>query len=111
MEIRQRLCRLLDGSMKMRAFQRWFVPMAWDIDERANPGAAELAGEIELRLAEYASGDLTADEFRELLLPLVQHYTLSEASLPRCDSTSEVLRPAAAVQCLSAARQFAAGSA
>lgn len=95
LEIREWLARYLAGEISLRAFQEWFLPIAWNVEESENPGAVELAYDIELRLFEFSNGDWTEDELRRLLRPFVQNYTYTDTIAPveRTSSSSEVTRP------------------
>jgi hypothetical protein len=74
LEIRERLWRYLNRDISLHDLQAWFVPVLWDIEQTHNPKAIELAGEVELRLAEYTNDDWTEDELRSELQPLVSLY-------------------------------------
>jgi len=74
LEIRNWLARSLNGDISLHDFEDWFVPVSWDIEQTHNSRANELAGEVELRLAEYTNDDWTEDELRSELQPLVGLY-------------------------------------
>ena len=63
-EIAERLARYLAGELSLRDFQLWFSATTWDVHEREDERATDLAGEIELSLDEYASGYLDEGELR-----------------------------------------------
>lgn len=75
-EIREQLARYLANEISLEEFQGWFVPATWNVEQTNNPIAAELAHEIELRLAEFSNGHWTEDDLRSLLGPLVENYTV-----------------------------------
>jgi hypothetical protein len=74
LEIRDWLGRYLNGDISLHEFEDWFVPVSWRIEQTHNAKAIELAGEVELRLAEYTNDDVTEDELRSELQPLVSLY-------------------------------------
>ena len=74
MEIRDRLARYLNGDLALHEFEEWFVPVAWSIEQSRNANAIELAGEIELRLAEFSNGHLSEPELRSKMGALVGIY-------------------------------------
>lgn len=88
--IREKLAKYLAEEISLSAFQEWFVPRAWNIDKRGEPGAVELVHEIELRLAEFSNGDWTEDELRTQLRPLATHYTVYMTAAPRTESSSPI---------------------
>jgi hypothetical protein len=81
LEIRGWLARYLNGDISLHDFEEWFVPLAWSIEQTQNANANELAGEIELRLAEFSNGDWTEAELRTKLEPLVSIYETDLAPL------------------------------
>ena len=64
-EIAERLARYLAGEISLRDLQLWFSAATWDVHEREDGRATDLAGEVELSLDEYTSGHLDEDELRE----------------------------------------------
>lgn len=68
--MRSRLASYLEGKNSLGEFQEWFIPAAWNIE--SDNDAELIAGEIELRLAEYTSGHLSDSELRAELLALVE---------------------------------------
>lgn len=70
-QIRGRLTRYLNSESSLQALQDWLAPRVLTLDRKTDPVAADLAFEIELRLAEYSNGDWTQDELRDILRPLV----------------------------------------
>jgi hypothetical protein len=53
--MRQALSRYLSGEVSLAEFQEWFVPRAWEALGEGGP-AADIAGHIELLLAEFTGG-------------------------------------------------------
>lgn len=74
-EIRDRLVQYLARDITLREFQEWFVPTTWNLDESTDSSAADLAADIELRLAEYTGGHLDEAEVRAAFALLVSRYT------------------------------------
>ena len=74
LEIRASLVRYLNDDMSLAEFEDWFVPVAWGIERTGNRGAIELAGEIELRLAEFSNGHWSEPELRSKLASLADVY-------------------------------------
>lgn len=91
LEIREWLARYLAGEIPLRAFQEWFVPVVWNVEQSGDRAAEELAHETELRLAEFSNGDWTEQELRRKLLPLVECYTVNMASKMSISSSSVVI--------------------
>jgi hypothetical protein len=59
--VRHALGSLLADEIPLREFQAWFAPVAWGLGSTsANP----LTRRVELRLAEFTSGDWTEAELR-----------------------------------------------
>jgi hypothetical protein len=77
LQLRQHLSKYLANQMTLRQFLRWFTPISLDALESSRPGLQELAGEVELRLAEYMNGDWTEDDLRRLLRPITRTYVSS----------------------------------
>lgn len=68
-EIHNALVDYLAGDTTLDRFRDWFDGATWNIDESADPGAQALAGEIDLRIAEYLNGHRNESELRQALLP------------------------------------------
>jgi hypothetical protein len=83
LEIRDRLARYLNDDISLHEFEEWFVPVAWSIEQTQNANAIELAGEVELRLAEFSNGDWTEAELRSKFEPLVSMYRTELIPLPQ----------------------------
>jgi hypothetical protein len=71
-EIRTHLGRYLSGKSSLRQFREWFDVETWGLAAEPDSPARQVAGEIELRLAEFTNGHLTEDELRTLLQALLQ---------------------------------------
>jgi hypothetical protein len=75
LDIHNQLVSYLAGDSSLQAFRDWFDSSTWDMEETgANQDALRLAGEVELRLAEFSNGHWTEDELRSKLLPLIQTF-------------------------------------
>ena len=76
LDIHDQLVQYVAGETTLLAFRDWFDSSSWDLEERgANQDAFRLAGEVELRLAEFSNGHWTESELRSKLLPLIQTLT------------------------------------
>ena len=64
--VRTHLQRYLLGEEILRAFQRWFTPIAWR--ETDHQSASKLVRTVALFLAEYTSGHRSEPELRNLFL-------------------------------------------
>lgn len=95
-EIREHLSRLLDGQLTLRAFEDWFVSATWDVHLSGNPMVERLAYRISHRLSEFANGDWTTDDLRQLLAPLVSS-TWNPSADEAVMNAIESPRPARAV--------------
>jgi hypothetical protein len=72
-DIRQQLARYLAGDISLAEFTRWFGPVAWQAEESADsdPWLANYAGQIDLRIVEYADNYWNEEELRGLLGPFL----------------------------------------
>jgi len=71
----------LDQKLTLEEFRDWFDSSTWRIHSApVDPAAQELAGEIELRLSEFASGHWSENELRDQLKTFVPTHM---ASRPR----------------------------
>jgi hypothetical protein len=93
-DIRDQLARYLAGEESLDAFQEWFASRAWGV-EGAPLEARELINAINLGLAEFSIGHLSAVELARELRPWVETYR----SVPEIQtgSSAQSLRPAVAV--------------
>lgn len=67
----------LAGKTSLQQFDEWFVPAAWNVTPASDPEAADLVGEIYLRVAEYTNGDWDEEELKGLLRPHVNRIPIS----------------------------------
>lgn len=70
--IHNQLVRYLAGEITLDQFRDWFDPATWDVKPAGTTRLFQLAGEIDLRLAEFTNGHLTESELRAELRPLVE---------------------------------------
>lgn len=70
-EIQFHLSRYLSNARTLAEFRNWFDDETWGLAAEPDSPARRLAGEIELRVAEFTGGHLTEDDLRRLLMPLV----------------------------------------
>ena len=80
-DIRTKLTEYLEGEINLVAFQEWFVPETWNIQNSQPAYILDLAYSIQLKLAEYTNGHLTENDLREFLRTKVDHFTMI-VSLP-----------------------------
>ena len=69
-DIRDRLSRYVEGETSLQAFDEWFVPATWNVDQTDDQEAIGLTYEVILRLAEFSNGDCTEPELKALLRPV-----------------------------------------
>lgn len=91
-QIRAWLLRYLGRQASLEDFEAWLTPTSWDLDPVADPVAEGLAARILLRLAELSNGDLTEDELRRDLMPLVQ-WQVAPQPTSFAGTTSLVVQP------------------
>lgn len=80
LEIHNQLVRYVAQEISAEQFRDWFDVATWDVEQSGNRTAQELAGEIELRLAEFSSGHLTEEELRAKLRPLIGVFSSRHAA-------------------------------
>jgi hypothetical protein len=71
-DIRDHLRRYLSHEISLDEFRKWFDVETWDIIDKCPTVTQQLAGEIELRIAEFTNGHRTEEELRNLLQALLQ---------------------------------------
>lgn len=71
-EIRAQLGRYLNGKSSLRQFREWFDVETWGLAAESDSPARQLAGEIELRIAEFTSGHRTEEDLRSSFQALLQ---------------------------------------
>ena len=74
--IRERLASYLAKEISLRAFEDWFVPETWDVDQLGDLALINLVYGIKLRLAEFSHGDWTENELRSLLRPFIEQFDI-----------------------------------
>jgi hypothetical protein len=70
-EIREQLTRFLSHKQSLRSFVEWLTRNTWNI-HRESAAVRQLAGSIELELAEYSNGHLNEKELHSRLSKLVR---------------------------------------
>ncbi len=70
-DIREHLRRYLSHEISLDQFREWFDVATWDVIDESSPATQQVAGEIELRIAEFTNGHLRETELRTLLQPLL----------------------------------------
>ncbi len=71
-DIRDRLRRYLSHEISLDEFRDWFDSETWDVIDKCSPATQQVAGEIELRIAEFTNGHRTEDDLRAMLQSLLQ---------------------------------------
>lgn len=74
--IHERLAEYVANQISLRAFEDWFFPETWDIDDTDDQELINLVYGIKLRLAEFSHGDWTEAELRQLLRSISTQYTI-----------------------------------
>jgi hypothetical protein len=74
--IRERLASYLAKEISRRAFEDWFFPETWDVDQLGDLALMNLVYGIKLRLAEFSHGDWTENELRSLLRPFIEKFDI-----------------------------------
>ncbi len=70
-ELQTHLSQYLNNATTLNDFRDWFDDETWGLAAEPDSPVRRIAGEIELRIAEFTNGHLTEDELRGLLRPLV----------------------------------------
>jgi hypothetical protein len=71
LELQTQLSRYLNKAITLEEFRDWFDDATWGLAAEPDSLARQLAGEIELRIAEFTNGHLIELELKELLRTLV----------------------------------------
>jgi hypothetical protein len=71
-ELQLHLSQYLNNASTLEEFREWFDDETWGLAAEPDSPARRMAGEIELRIAEFTNGHLTEDELRAMLQPLLQ---------------------------------------
>jgi hypothetical protein len=77
-ELRTQLLRYLNASTALEEFRDWFDDATWGLAADPDSPARRIAGEIELRMAEFTNGHLTEQELKEFLRALAPDSTVSQ---------------------------------
>lgn len=68
--IRDQIVALLTDQISQFEFQDWLVGATWNIEQHADPDAADLAYSSKLALAELSRGDISQAAFRQRMREL-----------------------------------------
>jgi hypothetical protein len=77
-EIRTRLGRYLSGKSSLDQFRKWFDVETWGLAAEPDSLVRQIAGEIELRMAEFTNGHLSETDLRALLQPLLDREQVAD---------------------------------
>lgn len=70
-ELQTQLARYIDNVSTLGEFRDWFDDETWGLATEPDSALRRMAGEIELRLAEFTNGHLTDDQLRDQLTVLL----------------------------------------
>ena len=70
LELQTQLSRYLNNATTLEEFRDWFDDETWGLAAEPDSLVRQIAGEIELRIAEFTNGHLTEQELRRLLRSL-----------------------------------------
>jgi hypothetical protein len=76
-DLQHRVSQYLSNACTLDEFRDWFDDETWGLAAESDSPARRIAGEIELRLAEFTNGHRTEDDLR-------YHF---ESLLPKADKT------------------------
>jgi len=77
-EIRDHLRQYLSREITLDDFRDWFDAETWDIIDKCPAATQQLAGEIELRVAEFTNGHLSETELRTMLQNLLDREQVAD---------------------------------
>jgi len=96
-EIFRKVFQYLDGKISLEDVEDWLVPHLYELLTSAPCSASELAGVIELGLAEISNGQSSEEDFRSLLRKyILEHNTITIDMRPPelvCTSSSSDIVP------------------
>lgn len=78
-EIRKHLESYLSGKSSLRQFREWFDVETWGLAAESDSPVRQLAGEIELRIAEFTNGHLSEDDLRAMLQTLLLRESVTKS--------------------------------
>jgi len=94
-QLQQKAAEWISGKIALRDFHLWFESEAFDLRQSADKSAAELAGQIDVLLAEYTGGYLPVAELRRELAeairpfePIVLNSDVEESVLAEIETRS-----------------------
>jgi len=70
-ELQAHLSQYVNNAVTLEQFRDWFDVETWGLAAEPDSLVRQIAGETELRMAEFTNGHLTEDELRNLLRSLV----------------------------------------
>ena len=83
----------------LTAFRNWFDSATWDLHATGiETNSADLAAEVELRLAEFTNGHWSEEELRRKLQPLLQTIIPTSSAIRSASSNLFVYVPSIVVQ-------------
>jgi len=77
-DIRDHLRRYLSHEISLDEFRDWFDSETWDVIDTRSTATQQVAGEIDLRIAEFTNGHLSETELRALLQPLLDREQVAD---------------------------------
>lgn len=78
--IRTQLGRYLSGKSSLEQFRKWFDVETWGLAAESDSPTRQIAGEIELHIAEFTNGHLSESELRAVLQPLLDREQVPDPS-------------------------------
>jgi hypothetical protein len=100
-DLQSHLAGYLAGNSSLSEFRNGFDVETWGLAAQPDSLIRQVAGEIELRLAELTNGHRSESDLRELLRPLVEAWLTTEATnttiFPASDLPVSFGRPGAEI--------------
>ena len=93
-KIRERAWSYVLGQSTLKDFEKWFVPIAWEIEKFRDQDAERLAYQISNLLAEYSNGDRTEVSLRTAMIPSLNEISLGVVAPSNSSSGQIVFFPA-----------------
>ncbi len=79
-QVRKQLAKFFAGKLSLPDFEEWLTRETWNIQRLKDSTVWDLAGAIELRLAEYSNGHLDEKELRTLLMRVAANQKLESSN-------------------------------
>lgn len=92
-ELYSNLVKYLSNSISLREFRDWFDAATWGVPGSGLPVVEQVAGEIELRIAEHTNGHLDEEELRSRLQPMILAFGLLLCRTMMTTRTTSVTAP------------------